>query len=623
MPPRLAATVSRVRASLGSLLGGLLIAAPLLPGCRTVEDMQRDYAKKITPTGVGAQPAPDTIPEKPIRPMKVRVWVDGDYQRQTLRWEDRILAQFDRANRVLVPQFGVRLDVVEVKPWENTPADSLDVHLRALRARDDGQGVDWVVGYVSSVERVATSHDQIGWAGFFGKHFVLRGMVSAAETDAIHQSLDKLSTSELDRVTRERRLHKETAALLHEWAHTLGAIHERSPDWLMSPYTDAKQVSFSAGTIRIVEVSLEYHGSTNATLLKAWARQYRAALQAYPPELAESSSREAVLASTEPLAAGTVAVAQEPAGSGDGVSTLRQAKLKLEGGDAAGAWALIEPLSRSAKDDPVVQSYACHIAAQRASSSQETVTLCRAAVSMDRALPSTRVALAHVHLARMEPATAVEVLEPMETALGKDEGSGTDLWLALGQSYERAGALTAAERVAGRAGKGPAAQQLLKDCLQDRRRLAVFKVTPAQEVAYVEAMRAAQTEVERSRLSKARSLARDVEKRFPGTPGPALIGCIVEARASSLSRTQASCTRARAAAPDLIEPHYWLGLVSLQQNRRPEARAELGKACDLDESGDTWWRVASWYEQINDSKALAELRERYQARFGRELRAGR
>jgi hypothetical protein len=66
-----------------------------------------------------------------------------------------------------------------------------------------------------------------------------------------------------------------------------------------------------------------------------------------------------------------------------------------------------------------------------------------------------------------------------------------------------------------------------------------------------------------------------------------------------------------------------LGLVSLQQNRWPEARAELGKACDLDEVGDTWWRVASWYQQANDSKALAELRERYRARFGRELRAAR
>jgi len=33
--------------------------------------------------------------------------------------------------------------------------------------------------------------------------------------------------------------------------------------------------------------------------------------------------------------------------------------------------------------------------------------------------------------------------------------------------------------------------------------------------------------------------------------------------------------------------------------------------------------VAHWYQQVNDSKALAEIRERYRARFGRELRAGR
>ncbi|HZW87556.1 MAG TPA: hypothetical protein VFF12_00635, partial [Myxococcaceae bacterium] len=604
-------------------LGSLLVAAVLLGGCRSTEDIQRDYAKKITPTGVAAAPVADTIPEKALRSMKVRVWVDGDYQRQTLRWEDRVLAQFDRANRVLVPQFGVRLDVVEVKPWDNTPRDSLPAHVQALRARDDGNGVDWVVGFVSSVERVATSHDQIGWAEYFGKHWVARGMVSAAETDAIQRSLDKLSPSELDRVTRERRLHRETAALLHEWAHTLGAIHERSPEWLMSPAIDSKQVSFSAASIRLIEVGLEFRGSTSAALLKAWAREYRAALEAYPADLAESSSREAALASTQSIASG--AFQQSPASSGgqDAASTLRQAKLKLEGGDTAGAWALIEPLSRTAKDDPVVQSYACHIAAQRASKAEDTVTLCRTAISMEHGISSTRLALAHVHLVRKEPSSAVEALQPMESALEKDPGSGTDLWLALGQTYQRAGALTDAERVAAKAGKSAAVQQLLKDCRQDRRRLAVFAVQPEREVAYVEAMRTAQTEVERSRLTKARALARDLERQYPGAPGAALIGCLVEAKAASLSRTQVACSRARTTSPDLIEPHYWLGLVSLQQNRWPEARAELGKACDLDESGDYWWRVGSWYQQANDSKALADLRERYRARFGHELRAGR
>jgi hypothetical protein len=242
---------------------------------------------------------------------------------------------------------------------------------------------------------------------------------------------------------------------------------------------------------------------------------------------------------------------------------------------------------------------------------------------MNQAMPSTRLALAHVHLVRKEAASAVEVLQPMEAGLEKDPAAGSDQWLVLGQTYQRAGALTAAERVAPKAGKGPAVQQLLKDCRQDRRRLAVFKVEPAREVSYVEAMRMAQGEVERSRLSKARALASDLEKRFPGAPGAALLGCLVEAKSSSLFRTQAACARASAMAPELIDPHYWLGLVSLQQNHWPEARAELGKACDLDESGDYWWRVSSWYQQANDSKALADLRERYKARFGRELRAGR
>ena len=207
-----------VRAPLGSLVASFGVAIAVLAGCRTVEDMQRDYAKKITPTGVEAAPVADTVPAKALRPMKVRVWVDGDYQRQTLRWEDRIVAQFDRANRVLIPQFGVRL-------------------------------------------------------------------------------------------------------------------------------------------------------------------------------------------------------APSPAGGQDTTSTLRQARLKLEGGDAAGAWPLIEPLSRTAKDDPVVQSYACHIAAQRAARADDTVAICKTAVSMEHGIPSTRLALAHVHLVRKEPASALEALQPMESAL--------------------------------------------------------------------------------------------------------------------------------------------------------------------------------------------------------------
>src|SRR5262249_44726750 len=65
-----------VRAPLGSLVGSLLVATVVLAACRTVEDMQRDYAKKITPHGVESAPVADTSPEKPLRPMKVRVWVD-------------------------------------------------------------------------------------------------------------------------------------------------------------------------------------------------------------------------------------------------------------------------------------------------------------------------------------------------------------------------------------------------------------------------------------------------------------------------------------------------------------------------------------------------------------------
>src|SRR5512140_2462176 len=202
-------------------------------GYRTRRDIQRDYARTQLPAPL----APRAATAAPARPLAVRILVDEDYRSEILRWSDRVQAQIARANQVLEPQFGVRLVVKELRPWSRTGrGKALGATLADLEAEEPGGDVDWVVGFVSSTGMISGAPEQIGMARYFGTHLVLRGMVDSAEGERYRRTLDALPEAERDALLRERELHRETAVFLHEWAHTLGAIHEKDPESLLNPH---------------------------------------------------------------------------------------------------------------------------------------------------------------------------------------------------------------------------------------------------------------------------------------------------------------------------------------------------------------------------------------------------
>jgi hypothetical protein len=117
----------------------------LLGACRTPFSDQRDYARTLKPAEVSGGRAQPAAPLS--RALRVRVYADGDYRRQTPRWEQRIEAQFERASEVTEKQFGVRLQVESIRPWERaSSAVQLDPVFGELAMKDAGAGVDWVVG---------------------------------------------------------------------------------------------------------------------------------------------------------------------------------------------------------------------------------------------------------------------------------------------------------------------------------------------------------------------------------------------------------------------------------------------------------------------------------------------
>ncbi len=149
---------------------------------------------------------------EPAPTFRIRILAARDYRAETLRYRqqlERLVAALN--HRTSSPQ--VRFDLVEIRPWDRLSAQaSLGELVEDLEKREPGADVDWVVGIASAVPLVPTNN--IGKARLFGKHFVLRSA-------AFHH-------------------YSPTLVFLHEWAHTLGAVHVTEAGSLMLPSYDVR-----------------------------------------------------------------------------------------------------------------------------------------------------------------------------------------------------------------------------------------------------------------------------------------------------------------------------------------------------------------------------------------------
>ena len=169
-----------------------------------------------------------------VRVAKLRVWADTEYRAQNVRWQHTFEDELDYANQVMTPMLGVRLEA-EYQSWDHhAPSGTLSDHLAALDAHDPGDEVVWVVGLTSSLSLVSATFEQLGIAQVGGRHLVLRGYADLEERAAFERAFPDTNRQERELVHEARRRHKTTTVLLHELAHSLGALHETEPDWIMS-----------------------------------------------------------------------------------------------------------------------------------------------------------------------------------------------------------------------------------------------------------------------------------------------------------------------------------------------------------------------------------------------------
>src|SRR5258707_4050738 len=230
--------------SLPMLVGLLAISH----ACRTPWDIERDRARRLTPPKIDNQADPARVSDIPAggtrvnATYQVRIYVDRDYRRESANWQKELEDLVDQASSITEGLYGAKLHIESIRRWETYNAkDTLTPALDSLARIDSGKDVHWVVGFIGSSSLVTASHDQLGRAYMFACHFVLRGLRNAEEITAIEDSFKYLSSQERDQLIRSRRRHRQTAVFLHEWAHTLGAPHARSPEFINYEQYDSKQ----------------------------------------------------------------------------------------------------------------------------------------------------------------------------------------------------------------------------------------------------------------------------------------------------------------------------------------------------------------------------------------------
>jgi predicted Zn-dependent protease len=605
------------------------IALLLLPAAcvRTPRDMQRDYAKTLAPASLQQVSAKALVQES--RTWRVRVYADSDYRAQTPRWQTRVEEQLERANALTRSRFGVTLKVVATLPWSRSGggANTLGQLLEELEALDEGEDVDLVLGYVSSLAIFSTAHHQLGYARTFGRHAVLRGMDNVEEHQALTKVLVNLPDDEREQLYRDRRLHKEVAVLLHEWAHTLGGLHESAYDYFMYSAYRPQHAAFSPDSERVLELGLEHHAKAqqDADEQRAWAKEMRALLDSTNPREWEQQSREETLAWTASVLEGKSASGADELTNPER-EVLRKAIDQDRAGKRAEAIATLAPLVKRHPANDGVQDYACQLAVRESVVAEPAVAQCRLAAQLAKTSSSPYFALGRALIEIKDLPGAQDALVEARARLGKEAKTDLELWAYLATLFRQCSSVTWAEETAGHAELAQPAIEVREWAVRTRRWVGLpggpgAPVPPEKEGDYVARFRLAQLELEEGKKARAESRIGALQQEFPTAPGPLTLRCEAELRAGRTAQARKLCEQGAAAYAESVHARYLLGVLVLGSGQWKKAAEYFERVVELDPTiEDAWAKLAASYRAGASTAALAQVKARFAQQFGRPLR---
>ena len=196
-------------------------------------------------------------PPAATRALRMRIYASTAYEAQTIDWQRQVRDLIDDANPILAAALGAHLELDTMQTWDDAvEGSSLEATLVALRAKDSGEGVDWVAGMVGSIPRVTESFHELGMGEVVGKHIVLRAASRLEEHEAVEKAFSQLSEEDRRTIRQSLKRHRAVSVFLHELGHTLGALHETEPRSLMFPQYSRKMTTFSGDAVALMRISV-------------------------------------------------------------------------------------------------------------------------------------------------------------------------------------------------------------------------------------------------------------------------------------------------------------------------------------------------------------------------------
>jgi Matrixin len=600
------------------------LISPVIPfgSGKSSKQIQHEGLDKLFPAQLAA------LHKQPgaVRTAKIRVWADDEYRAQNVRWQHGFDEQLDYANQVLIPMLGVKVEP-EYRDWSHhaPPGAALGDELDVLADHDPGDDVVWVVALTSSLTLVSGTFEQLGVAHLGGRHLIVRGHADLEERKAFERAFPDLQAEERAQVLEARRRHKTTAVLLHEMAHSLGALHETEADWLMNPTYSHRAASISDRNRDLMLISIEERlKPTGERDARTAARRLLAALDPdwggwISGERAQLMERLRDQVGTQ-TSAGVVGEVPAPI-----LEAFHHAEQLLAGGDHAGAHATLEPLLAAYPAHTQLRMLDCRIELARGGAKDpKAVATCERAAALSTEVEPA-ISVAAVRLAAGDARGARETLIAAETrTAGLPPDQALTAWLTLADAYKQMGAVTWAELAIAKAGAKPGADRGIAAWVTTTRvRYGVprdgarYKLVPDDDAAAVNAVRSVVALVNASKFADAAKAVGAAEARWPGLPGLLAARCDLELRRGAPGAARALCSRASAHGGSSWAL-YLGGIIELQRDDGTTSGiARLREAIALDpELSQAWRALGKALDRVHATAQLEQLRHDYQARFG-------
>jgi tetratricopeptide (TPR) repeat protein len=586
--------------------------------CGMVAGLERDQKRfeRYRPAGPGVEAGARGAVRQARHVLRVRVYADASYRRETIEWREHIGRQFDDVNVELAAWFDARVEVVEVVAWDHdAPTDDLHAVLGALRREAPEPDVDRVVAMTSPLATLSVSQDQLGLAEILGQHLVVRRMNDHAERDALRGQFELASDAERDALYVARIRHKEATVLLHELAHTLGGLHARAQGMIMSPVYTHTAREFTPTNERTIQRALELRDEHAGAPHGVWRD---AALEATRARVRADAAADRDLSAR----AGDALLRRDPdALTGAEVARLDEVRADLAARRALEAWAGLAELREARPEHPAVAVLSCAALEGERRAGRDRpdalLTWCERAHAKEPtdAYVASVLATAYERAGRAPDALAMaRKIEPILTA----RGDASNDWIVLSGVYYSLGALTLAERALARAGMRRDAGAF-KEAIATRRGHLALDPALAPEVAIeVVPKLDALDDAIRAKDAKTRdALLAEITALNPEGTSTLLARCRVSYARRSKKRSLRDCEAAYQAAPEHAGVHFHYAYALAASGKLDAALARAERAVALAPQVKAYWNVQGWLLGLKRrEEALGAWRERYTERFG-------